>query len=77
MARRRASGEGSLYYSDALNTWVAEIVLPDGRKNRKKRKKNKRQSIVRAWLEGQKETVRGGTWVANESYATVTSWTAT
>jgi len=61
---KRSSGEGSIYFSNALNTWVAEIVLPDGRK---KRKKNKRQSVVKSWLDGQKETVRRGTWIANEN----------
>ena len=63
MARRRASGEGSLYFSKALNTWVAEIILPDGKK---KRKKNKRQSVVREWLDEQKENLKKGIWASKK-----------
>jgi hypothetical protein len=43
---------------------MAEIVLPDGTK---KRKKNKLQRIVRSWLEVEKEAVRKGTWVSTEA----------
>lgn len=61
---KRPNGEGSLFYSDYLNTWVGEIVLPDGRT---KRKKNKLQRVVRSWLDAQKEALRRGTWVATEA----------
>lgn len=65
MARsRRSNGEGTIYFSRAQGLWVAEIVLPDGKK---KRKRSKRQSIVREWLEKEKETVRRGVWVSGES----------
>lgn len=61
---KRSNGEGSLFYSEAQQTWVGEVVLPDGRK---KRKRNKLQRVVREWLEQQKEAIRKGTWVSNES----------
>ena len=43
---------------------VAEILMPDGKK---KRKKNKLQRVVRTWLDTEKESVRKGTWVSNET----------
>jgi integrase len=64
MARRRANHEGSIFWSEAQNLWAAEIVLPDGKK---KRKRSKRQSVVREWLEKEKEAVRGGSWVSGEA----------
>ena len=65
MARnKRSNGEGSLYFSEAQNTWVAEILLPDGKK---KRKRNKLQRVVRSWLEKEKEALRHGMWVTNEN----------
>ncbi len=32
MRKRRSSGEGSLFYSNAEKCWIAEITLPDGKK---------------------------------------------
>ena len=64
MARRRSNHEGSIFWSEAQKLWAAEIVLPDGKK---KRKRSKKQSVVREWLEKEKETVRGGTWVSGEA----------
>src|SRR5215216_5418007 len=64
MARRRANHEGSLWFANDQQLWAAEIVLPDGKK---KRKRSKKQSVVREWLEKEKEAVRGGTWVSGNS----------
>src|SRR5215211_295690 len=64
MARRRANHEGSIFWSEAQKLWAAEIVLPDGKR---KRKRSKKQSIVREWLEKEKEAVRGGNWVSGEA----------
>jgi integrase len=61
---KRANGSGSIYYSQAQKTWVGEILLPDGKK---KRKRNKLQRVVRTWLDVQKESVRRGEWVSNEN----------
>lgn len=65
MARsKRSNHEGSIWFSESQKLWAAEISLPDGKK---KRKRSKRQSVVREWLEKEKEAVRGGTWVSGES----------
>jgi len=65
MARkRRSNGEGSIWWSEAQQLWAAELVLPDGKP---KRKRSKRQSVVREWLEKEKEAVRGGVWVSGQS----------
>lgn len=64
MARgKRSNGEGTIYLSKAKGLWTAELVLPDGKK---KRKRSKRQSVVREWLENEKQAVRVGTWVSGE-----------
>lgn len=47
MAKKRSDGEGSLYFSESENTWIAEITLPDGRR---KKKRNKKQQVVKDWL---------------------------
>lgn len=65
MARKkRADNEGSLFFSESEQLWVAEIVLPDGKK---KRKRSKMQKVVRAWLTEQKEAIRKGMWVSDET----------
>ncbi len=48
MSKRRSRGEGSIWFSKTENCWIAEIVLPDGRK---KRKRSKKQQVVREWLQ--------------------------
>jgi integrase len=60
---KRPNGEGSIFFSDSQQTWVAEILLPNGKK---KRKRNKLQKVVRGWLDKEKEAVRSGLWVADE-----------
>ena len=64
MAKKRADGEGSLFFSESEGVWIGEVVLPDGRK---KRKRSKLQKIARAWLEEQKEAVKEGMWVSDET----------
>ena len=34
--RKRSNGDGSLFYSQAQSTWVGEVLLPNGKKKRKK-----------------------------------------
>jgi integrase len=55
MAKRRTKGEGSLFYSDPEECWVAEISLPDGKRQRKRSKK---QQIVKDWLLEQRKAVQ-------------------
>lgn len=61
---KRSNGEGSIWFSRSQGLWAAEIVLPDGKK---KRKRNKHQKVVREWLEKEKESVRHGVWVSTET----------
>lgn len=46
MARRRAKGEGSIFIENT-GYWCAEITRPDGKK---KRKRSRKQHLVREWL---------------------------
>lgn len=62
--KKRADGDGSLYFSEAQQTWVGEVLLPNGKK---KRKRDKLQKNVRVWLDEQRKAVKLGTWVDNES----------
>ena len=47
MTKKRSDGEGSLYFSESENTWIAEVTLPDGKR---KKKRSKKQQVVKAWL---------------------------
>ncbi len=63
-ARRRANNEGSMFYSEVEKVYIGQITLPDGKR---KRKRSKIQKVVKDWLDAQKELVRSGTWIADES----------
>lgn len=63
MAKRRSSGEGSLFYSRSEQCWIAEILLPDGKK---KRKRSKKQYVAREWLRTSIAEIKNGTFVAND-----------
>lgn len=58
MARKRNAGEGTIFYSDIENTWVAEVTLPNG-KRRKKRNKDKK--VVQDWLLVQRNAIAQNT----------------
>jgi hypothetical protein len=64
MGKRRAKGDGALWFSETEKVWIGEIVLPDGKA---KRKRNKLQKVVRAWLDEQKEAVRDNRWVSKDT----------
>lgn len=53
--KRRARGEGTVYYTEALNRWIAQITLPNGKK---KTKSAKTQKEVRDWLQTQRQAVK-------------------
>lgn len=57
MAKRRAKGEGSIFREISSGYWCAEITLPDGSK---KRKRSKKQHIVREWLLEQRRALQDG-----------------
>lgn len=61
--KRRGSGEGSLFFSKTENTWIAEINLPDGSS---KRKRSKRQAVVKDWLITQRSAVKDGVFIKDD-----------
>jgi len=63
MAKRRAKNEGSIYFSNTSNLWVAQITLPDGKR---KTKYSKTQKVVKEWLLTQRNALRTGVWVDND-----------
>lgn len=54
MAKRRAKGEGSIF-KEQSGFWRAHITLPDGSR---KYKRSKRQSVVREWLQEQRQAIQ-------------------
>src|SRR5688572_12804403 len=62
--RRRASGEGSVYWIEKKGLWAAQITLPDGTR---KVKTSKQQSVVREWLLTSRNDLRQGMLVKNDS----------
>lgn len=63
MTKRRAAGEGTVFYSDKEKTWVAEVFLPDGKR---RRKRSKRQQVVKDWLLAQREAIKDGLVIEND-----------
>jgi integrase len=63
MARRRARGEGSVFFVDKKGLWAAQITLPDGNR---RMKYNKRQQVVKDWLLSERNKVADGIFVSNE-----------
>jgi len=57
MAKRRSKGEGTIYYSDTLQRWVAQITLPNGKR---KSKYGKTQAEVKGWLLVQRKQLIDG-----------------
>lgn len=64
MTKRRSRGEGTIYFSDQTNTWVAQITLPSGKR---KTKSAKTQNEVRSWLLKQRKTLSDGLLFEDES----------
>jgi integrase len=64
MTRRRAAGEGSVFFWEAKGLWVARITLPDGTK---KTKYNKKQSVVKDWLLENRNQLRQGILPADDT----------
>lgn len=63
MARRRGSGEGSIYRRDSDGMWVAAVELPrgvDGKRRRKVIVRKDKASVVRAMREAQADLERQG-----------------
>ena len=55
--KRRANNEGSIFKESATGYWCAEISLPNGKR---KRKRSKRQQVVKEWLLEQRTGLQTG-----------------
>lgn len=55
MAKRRSKGEGSIFKEKSTDFWCAELTLPDGKR---KRKRSKKQHVVREWLHEQQSAIQ-------------------
>ena len=62
--RRRASGEGSVFWWEKKGLWVARITLPDGKT---RAKYNKKQSVVKDWLLENRNQLRQGILPADDT----------
>jgi len=63
VAKRRASGEGSICFSEKEQLWIGQITLPDGKR---RRKRSKTQKTIKEWLLSQREAIRDGLVVEDE-----------
>jgi integrase len=64
MTKKRASGEGSLFYSQSEERWIAEISLPDGKR---KKKRAKTQKEAQDWLLEIRQQVHDGFLLKDEN----------
>lgn len=62
--KRRAHGEGSIYYWNEKSLWVGQVILPSGKK---RVKYTKTQKEAKDWLHAQKEAVKSGNWVVQDN----------
>src|SRR5688572_12866622 len=61
--RRRASGEGSVYFIESKGLWAGQITLPDGKR---RFKYNKRQDVVKEWRLTARSDLRQGVLPSND-----------
>lgn len=64
MAKRRAKGEGTIYFWDEKKLWVGQIYLPNGKR---KVKYSKTQKVIQEWLLTQRNAIKQGAWVSDDS----------
>jgi integrase len=60
MSKRRAKGEGSIYFSDSQKLWVGKITLPDGKR---RVKYGKTQKEVKDWILEIRKTLKDGIYI--------------
>lgn len=63
MGKKRPAGEGSIYYNEKKELWVAQVTLPTGKR---KTKYGKTQKEVKAWLQAQRESVSKGIYTESD-----------
>jgi integrase len=61
--KRRAKGEGSVYFWDAKELWVGQITLPDGKR---RTKYGHTQKEVKDWLLAERGKISQGTYIPDE-----------
>lgn len=64
MGKRRSRGEGTIYYSESHQVWVAQISLPNGKR---KTKTSKTQKEVRKWLFEQRKALNENLMVEDDA----------
>jgi len=57
MCARRSRGEGTIYYIETKNLWVAQITLSNGKR---RTKYGKAQKVVKQWLLEQRKALSDG-----------------
>lgn len=62
MVKKRSHGEGTLYYDEKNDRWVAQVSLPNG-KRRTKSGKDKKKLLD--WLTEQRSKIKRGTFVTD------------
>lgn len=60
---KRPAGEGSIYFKEEKQLWVAQVTLPTGKR---KTKYGKTQREVKAWLQAQREAVSKGIYTESD-----------
>jgi len=63
VTKRRANREGSIFKESSTGLWCAEISLPNGKR---KKKRSKRQQVVKEWLLEQRTALRKGIFLADD-----------
>lgn len=63
MAKRRANREGSIFKESSAGFWCAEISLLNGKR---KKKRSKRQKVVKEWLLEQRAALRNGVFLPDD-----------
>jgi integrase len=63
MAKRRAKGEGSIWFDKTNDRWMAQLSLPNGKR---RSKSGKTQKQVRDWLIKQRSQVKDGLYVEDD-----------
>jgi integrase len=65
MGKRRATGEGTVYWSERYQRWVGQLTFPGGKKGTKF---GKSQAEVKKWLLEKRKGIQDGAYVPDERY---------
>lgn len=65
MGKRRAKTEGTVFWSERDQRWIAQLTMPNGKK---KSKFSKSQTEVKKWLLEQRKALKDGHYLADGTY---------